>query len=420
MSCLEDPVRDSAPVPTAVRHEQLLWRLFALTRAFALCQAAFMLGFHWHASTASAVCAGLLALLAAENLALVVRHLWRGTPTPRRLATLDVCLAMAALVTNVALIGSAAHPATTEVLYPYTVTVVAIIGLVFRRLGVSLVAAALSSLVYLAATAWFFGVDPNTIANASTYWGWAVLGWFLADRLLGLSSSLDEARKLAAHQEAELASERERARLSRALHDHVLQTLEFLGRDGWISEPRIRDHVAAEAAWLRDLVRGELDSSGGALSVALHLVVERQTQAGLRVELNTAGLRPEQLPDATVEALAGAATELLTNVRKHAGTNTAVVRAVSGPGTVTVTVLDRGRGFDPAQVSDGVGLRESVVARIRDARGGVTVTSEPGAGTHVEITVPVPGGVRGEQPEPELSRKSVTCEPEPVFETMPS
>ena len=87
---------------------------------------------------------------------------------------------------------------------------------------------------------------------------------------------------------------------------------------------------------------------------------------------------------------------------------------------VTVTVLDRGRGFDPAQVSDGVGLRESVVARIRDVHGEATVTSEPGAGTHVEITVPVPGGVRGEQSEPELSRKSVTCEPEPVFETMPS
>jgi signal transduction histidine kinase len=410
-------VRDSAPAPTAARHEQLLWRLFALTRAFALCQAAFMLGFHWHASTASAVCAGLLALLAAENVALVVRHLRRGRPASRRLAALDVCLAMAALVTNVAVIGSAAHPATTEVLYPYTVTVLAIIGLVFRRLGASLVAAALSSSAYLAATAWLFGVDPNTIANASTYWGWAVMGWFLPDRLLGLSRRLDEARELTAHQEAELARERERARLSRALHDHVLQTLEFLGRDGWISEPRIRDHVAAEAAWLRDLVRGELDS-GGALSVALHLVVERQTQAGLRVELNTAGLRPEQLPDATVEALAGAATELLTNVRKHAGTNTAVVRAVSGPGTVTVTVLDRGRGFDPALVSGGVGLRESVRARIRDVRGEVAVTSEPGAGTHVEITVPVPGGARGEPPE--LSRKSVTCEPEPMFETMPS
>ena len=412
-------MRDSAPAPTSARHEQLLWRLFALTRAFALCQAAFMLGLHWHASTASAVCAGLLALLAAENVALVVRHLRRGRPASRRLAALDVCLAMAALVTNVAVIGSAAHPATTEVLYPYTVTVLAIIGLVFRRLGASLVAAALSSSAYLAATAWLFGVDPNTIANASTYWGWAVMGWFLPDRLLGLSSRLDEARELTAHQEAELARERERARLSRALHDHVLQTLEFLGRDGWISEPRIRDHVAAEAAWLRDLVRGELDS-GGALSVALHLVVERQTQAGLRVELNTAGLRPEQLPDATVEALAGAATELLTNVRKHAGTNTAVVRAVSGPGTVTVTVLDRGRGFDPAQVSGGVGLRESVLARIRDVRGEVAVTSEAGAGTHVEITVPVPGGARGEPSEPELSRKSVTCEPEPMFETMPS
>ncbi len=207
----------------------------------------------------------------------------------------------------------------------------------------------------------------------------------------------------------ELERERDRARLSRALHDHVLQTLEIVGRDGMIIDPMIRDHVAAEAAWLRNLVRGELDNSGGALSVALDRVVDRQTRAGMRIELNTSGLSAGHLPEDTVEAIAGAVTELLANVRKHSGTTRAVVRAVSAPGTVIVTVLDRGRGFDPIRVTNGVGLRESVIARIQDVDGRVVVTSEPDVGTHVEITVPVPAG---------KYRKDVTCRDGMVSERM--
>jgi signal transduction histidine kinase len=189
----------------------------------------------------------------------------------------------------------------------------------------------------------------------------------------------------------EMEQEQARARLSRALHDHVLQTLEFMGRDDWISNPQVRDHVAAEAAWLRDLIRGELDHGAGNLSAALGLVAERQTRAGMQIELNTSGLGAGMFPEDVVGALAGAVTELLTNVRKHAGTQRAVVRAISVMGTVTVTVLDRGCGFDPIKVTGGLGLRESVIARVQEVDGHVVVTSERGVGTHVEITVPVPG-----------------------------
>lgn len=305
-------------------------------------------------------------------------------------------------------------------MYPYTVTSVSVIGLVYRRLSAAIAAAALTSALYVSATVWRFGTGSTTtlLANASTYWAWALAGWFLADRFRMLSTGLDYARRVAARQEAELArerersrhalelhairmnaalrdleAERERARLSRSLHDHVLQTLEFMGRDGWIADPVIRDHVAAEAAWLRDLVRGELDRGGpgGGLSAALGRVVERQTRAGLRIELNTSVLDAETVPEDTTEAIAGAVTELLTNVRKHAGTTRAVVRAISAPGLVVVTVLDRGRGFDPVKATGGVGLRESVIARLQDVDGRVVVTSEPDVGTHVEITVPMAG-----------------------------
>jgi signal transduction histidine kinase len=281
----------------------------------------------------------------------------------------------------------------------------------------------MAAAVYVTTNASRYGVSTDTVANAGTYWAWAIAGWFLADRFTGLSRGLDAARAIAAERGAELAAERERARhaqelhavrmaaaareldterararLSRELHDRVLQTLEFLGRDGLVSDPKIRDYVAAEAGWLRDLVRGQLASGApGTLAAALDDVVARQTRAGMRIELNTTGLGCQVIKEDIVTALSGAVTELLTNVRKHSGTTRAVVRATAKGETVTVTLLDRGRGFDPVKVTNGVGLRESVISRIQEADGHVVVTSWPGSGTHIEISVP-------------LSRKSGTCD----------
>lgn len=96
----------------------------------------------------------------------------------------------------------------------------------------------------------------------------------------------------------------------------------------------IRDHVAAEAAWLRDLVRGDLGRGEGVLSTALDRAVQLHTRAGLRIELNAAGLGAGAVPPEAVEAIAGAVSELLTNVRKHAGTHVELVvpADTDGPG----------------------------------------------------------------------------------------
>lgn len=402
----------------AARHERLLIWLLALTRIVVLCQAASALALHWHAIKAPAVVTGLLVLLMLDNAALVIFHMRRGLLNSRCLAALDVCAGMAALVVVVALLKPTANPDTDNVLYPYTVATLSVIGFAYRRLSAAAVAATLAASVYVIATVWRFGTVPGRamLANATTYWAWGVAGWFVAAKFRELSTGLDQAHRVAVNREAELARERERsrharelhtirmtaalreldqerarARLSRALHDHVLQTLEFMGRDDWISNPQVRDHVAAEAAWLRDLIHGELDRGAGNLSAALGLVAKRQTRAGMQIELNTSGLGAETFPEDVVGALAGAVTELLTNVRKHAGTQRAVVRAISVIGKVTVTVLDRGCGFDPIKVTGGLGLQESVIARVQEVNGHVVVTSEPDVGTHVEITVPVPG-----------------------------
>jgi signal transduction histidine kinase len=51
-------------------------------------------------------------------------------------------------------------------------------------------------------------------------------------------------------------------------------------------------------------------------------------------------------------------------------------------------VRDRGNGFDPAAVpSDRRGLAESIVGRLARHGGNARVTSTPGEGTEVELTL---------------------------------
>jgi len=57
-----------------------------------------------------------------------------------------------------------------------------------------------------------------------------------------------------------------------------------------------------------------------------------------------------------------------------------------------VFVRDRGVGFDRAAVpADRRGVAESIEGRMRRAGGIATVTSAPGSGTEVELTLPRAG-----------------------------
>ena len=89
-----------------------------------------------------------------------------------------------------------------------------------------------------------------------------------------------------------------------------------------------------------------------------------------------------------------AAHELLLNVAKHAGVARATVRLGGRPGHIRIAVVDRGRGFDAAQVgvtvcrTGGFGLY-SIRERLQSVGGTFRVTSAPGKGTQAVIEAPV-------------------------------
>ncbi|MEU7038170.1 ATP-binding protein [Streptomyces sp. NPDC046237] len=227
-----------------------------------------------------------------------------------------------------------------------------------------------------------------------------VFWWYLHRQ----GSLLDEAREQAVRAEAERARQAERMAHHRALHDTVLATLTTIA-SGRVdaNTPGVRERCAREAAYLRRLVQRseavEVEDGKQGPEVpageALEDVVAAAECLGLTVTAQYHELPP--LPGPVAAALTAAATEALNNVRRHAETSAAYLTAIGRDGGITVTVVDRGRGFDAeaaltggrgTATATGTGLRRSVRARMREIGGAAEVDSAPGEGTRVELRWP--------------------------------
>jgi signal transduction histidine kinase len=179
--------------------------------------------------------------------------------------------------------------------------------------------------------------------------------------------------------------EAERARVRAWLHDTLLQQLEYIAAGAYadIADARELMRVAAGAATeLRAFVEGDAGAGDGTLVERLrHVIAEEQLRAAHEIRLVFGEI------DGTVDGgeMIAATREVLTNVRKHARAEQAVVTCHVTAGVATIVVQDDGIGFDPASTRRGAGLRESVVGRMVRAGGTATIQSRPGEGTRVTL-----------------------------------
>ncbi len=229
--------------------------------------------------------------------------------------------------------------------------------------------------------------------------GVGVLAVVVCRYLLGQAAIADAtAVELAAAQArsaAEQSRQQERARQYRMLHDTVLSTLSTLARGGLdVNDPLIRQRCAADADYLRGLISSDGVSAGNHLQGELAAIGRSQAALGLRVHVHCADI-PVDLPAPVVRAMSDATREALNNVIKHSGVNQAWVTAFGAPPQqgraplrLTLTITDRGRGFDPMAGHHGLGLRESITGRLREVGGAAVIDSSAGQGTTVELTWP--------------------------------
>ncbi|HMA47627.1 MAG TPA: PAS domain-containing protein, partial [Frankiaceae bacterium] len=223
--------------------------------------------------------------------------------------------------------------------------------------------------------------------------------------------AVDNAR-LFVHAQEKAALE-ERQRLARELHDSVTQSLfsmTLLARAGQLGLERARvgpDSPVAQA--LRDLQELSRTALAEMRALIFELrpgsIAEEGLVVGLRKLVQALRARtslpievygpdePLGLPPATEEQLYRIAQEALRNVVKHARASQATVRVDrTGDGTPgwTLEVGDDGAGFAPGGIRPGHFGLTMMAERTERVRGRLEVTSAPGRGTTVRVSVPAP------------------------------
>jgi signal transduction histidine kinase len=101
----------------------------------------------------------------------------------------------------------------------------------------------------------------------------------------------------------------------------------------------------------------------------------------VRIDVVSAGLPAERASG----EVAAASREAMLNAARHAGGDVSVY--IEGNShAVDVFVRDRGPGFDLESVpADRLGIRESIIGRMRRAGGSATIRRGSGGGTEVHL-----------------------------------
>ena len=201
------------------------------------------------------------------------------------------------------------------------------------------------------------------------------------------------------------AQEAERARIARELHDDISQQLALLSMDlqvlsgfGRDTDDGDAESLAREALTRADgIARSVHDLSHRLHPAKLQLVGLVAAIGSLRRELSQPGLDiafsheqvPPSLPHDLTLCLFRIVQEALRNAIRHGRASVITIALRGGPPALDLQIADNGAGFDvDASWGRGLGL-VSMSERLESQGGTLTIHSRHGAGTRVEVTVPL-------------------------------
>ncbi|MDE3095369.1 MAG: GAF domain-containing sensor histidine kinase [Chloroflexota bacterium] len=210
--------------------------------------------------------------------------------------------------------------------------------------------------------------------------------------------------------ERQVAVLEERDHLAREMHDTLAQVLGYLHLKAATTGKRLEagevERAHEELQEMQDLaheayvdvreailgLRETVAPAGGLVGSLQQYLQKFGRQAGIEARLLApTDVAADLAPEAEIQLLR-VVQEALTNVRKHAGATSAIVRVENEDQHLRISIEDDGRGFDASRIdrAEGrsFGLR-SMKERVERAGGRLSVASSPGAGTQIIVLLPL-------------------------------
>jgi signal transduction histidine kinase len=199
----------------------------------------------------------------------------------------------------------------------------------------------------------------------------------------------------------------ERDRISRDLHDSIIQSIyavtlslddvpELIGEAPAEARKRVDDSIDTLHGVIRDIrnfifgLRPLLLDSGNLMDGLRILADEIRRNTAIKIQVDAEF--DDELPIEVVAELLAIAREALANVARHSEATNGSVAIAMRDGVVRLAIADDGRGL-VASASQGGGHHGLANMRARAERLGGTFDahSEPGSGTRIIVTVPSTG-----------------------------
>jgi len=178
----------------------------------------------------------------------------------------------------------------------------------------------------------------------------------------------------------------QRSRVAAIIHDDVISTLIVAARFDEGAGDLVRGY-ASKALGRLDVLKTSVTRSDEVISSDTFGATLRSTAPVLAsdVAFTLEGV-PLPLPTAVSEALLEASAEALRNSQRHAGIAARAVTVATTDASISVTVVDDGRGFDLHHIPlERFGISVSIRERMASVGGSSQILTSPGNGTRVTL-----------------------------------